>query len=249
MNFTEKIVVVTGGSRGIGQAIVLQFLLSGAKVHYLSRTKSSAHDEMLEKAELNQTLVEWHETDVTKEESITQALDTIVAEFGRVNVLVKNAGITRDGLIMRMKDEDWREVLDSNLTSAFIASRKVVRTMLKAPEGVIINVSSIVGLHGNAGQTNYSASKAGLIGFSKSLAKEVASRGVRVNVVAPGYVDTDMTKSLFNNDEIKQALIDQIPLRRVGKVEEIASVICFLASDTAAYITGQVLQIDGGLAI
>ena len=162
-------------------------------------------------------------------------------------MLVNNAGITRDGLVMRMKREAWDAVLQSNLTSTFVASREVARAMLRARSGAIVNVSSVSGLRGNPGQTNYAASKAGIIGFSKSLAREVAGRGVRVNVVAPGYIDTDMTRSM--PDQARSAVLEMIPLKRTGTAMDVAELICFLCGERASYITGQVIQVDGGLAI
>jgi 3-oxoacyl-[acyl-carrier protein] reductase len=179
--------------------------------------------------------------------SIEKAIDTALAAAGRVDVLVNNAGLTRDGLIMRMKDEAWEEVLRVNLTGAFVTCRKISRIMANQRKGAIINISSVVGIMGNGGQTNYAASKAGLIGFSKSLARELASRSVRVNVVAPGFIDTRMTEVL--PDSAKDAIRGQIPLGRIGSPEEIAEAVVFLASDKASYITGQVLAVDGGMAM
>jgi 3-oxoacyl-[acyl-carrier protein] reductase len=191
--------------------------------------------------------VHWRQTDVTDEEATVAAVAAVLDEQGRIDVLVNNAGITRDGLVMRMKRADWDAVLLANLTATFVTCRQAVRAMVRARAGSIINVSSVTGLRGNPGQTNYAASKAGIIGFSKSLAKEVAGRGVRVNVVAPGYIDTDMTRSM--NEAIRQAVIDMIPLQRTGTVADVAELISFLAGDRASYITGQVIQVDGGLAI
>ncbi|MDA3835191.1 MAG: SDR family NAD(P)-dependent oxidoreductase, partial [Spirochaetales bacterium] len=186
--FSGKSAVVTGGSRGIGNAVVSAFLEGGAKVCYLSRNRAENHEQLAEKAQNQHSELLWLSADMADESSITTAMDAALNEFGGLDILVNNAGITRDGLLMRMKISDWNDVISVNLTGAFIACRSVVRSMAKARSGVIINISSVVGLIGNAGQANYAASKAGLIGFSKSLAKEFSSRSVRVNVVAPGYV-------------------------------------------------------------
>ena len=242
-----KIALVTGGSRGIGAAVVDTLLREGATVHYLSRSPAGEQAEWERRAAEAGTAVHWRQTDVTDEEATVAAVGAVLAEQRRLDVLVNNAGITRDGLVMRMKRTDWDAVLTANLTATFVTCREVVRSMARARAGSIINVSSVTGLHGNPGQTNYAASKAGIIGFSKSLAKEVAGRGVRVNVVAPGYIDTDMTRSM--NEAIRQAVIDMIPLKRTGTVADVAELIGFLAGDRASYITGQVIQVDGGLAI
>ena len=242
-----KTAIVTGGSRGIGLAVVRRLLAAGASVHYLSRTESAEHAALAQVAiEAGAgASVEWHETDVADEGQLVASVEGILSAAD-VHVLVNNAGITRDGLVFRMSREDWDAVLTANLTSAFLTCRLVARAMTKLRAGSIINVSSIVGISGNAGQTNYAASKAGLIGFSRSLAKEVASRGIRVNVVAPGYIDTDMTSAL--GDKVRDAVVQAIPLGRVGTPQEVAHLISFLAGDGSEYITGQVIQVDGGLA-
>ena len=242
-----RIALVTGGSRGIGAAVVETLLREAATVYYLSRSPAAEQAAWERGAAEGGTAVHWRPTDVTDEEATAAAVDAVLKEQGRVDVLVNNAGITRDGLVMRMKRADWDAVLTANLTATFVTCRQVVRAMVRARAGSIINVSSVTGLRGNPGQTNYAASKAGIIGFSKSLAKEVAGRGVRVNVVAPGYIDTDMTRSM--NEAIRQAVIDMIPLKRTGTVADVAELIGFLAGDRASYITGQVIQVDGGLAI
>ncbi len=247
MKFEGKCVVITGGSRGIGESIAEAFVNSGARVHTLSRSESERSAELQEKADRAGGSYSWHATDITDRDALEEALDSILKNNEGIDILVNNAGITRDGLLMRMKDEDWDAVLQTNLSSVYTACKKVVRPMLKARQGCIINVSSVVGIMGNAGQTNYSASKAGLIGFTKSLAREVASRGIRVNAVAPGYIDTSMTEKL--NSEARTALTGQIPLGRTGKPEEIAAAVLFLASEDAGYITGQTLVVDGGLAM
>ena len=242
-----KVALVTGGSRGIGAAVVETLLRDGATVCYLSRSPAETQAELERRAADSGTAVHWRQTDVTDEAATVAAIDALVGEHGSIDVLVNNAGITRDGLVMRMKRADWDAVLLANLTATFVTCRQVVRTMLRARSGSIINVSSVSGLRGNPGQTNYSASKAGIIGFSKSLAREVAGRGVRVNVVAPGYIETDMTRAM--SEPIRKAVIDMIPLKRTGTVADVAELIAFLAREQASYITGQVIQVDGGLAI
>ncbi len=245
--FLGRVVVVTGGSRGIGNEIVASLSSRGAVVYYLSRSKAVNHADLESLSAQHGGSVQWIETDMSQEESITAAFRKVFEQSGAVDVLVNNAGITRDGLIMRMKSQDWDDVLRVNLTGAFIACRSVVRSMAKARSGVIINISSVVGLMGNAGQTNYAASKAGLIGFSKSLARELSSRSIRVNVVAPGFIKTDMTNVL--SETVKDDIAANIPLGRIGEPSEIAEVVVFLASDRASYITGQVLAVDGGMTM
>ncbi len=234
-----NIAVVTGASRGIGEAIAKRFLSAGAEVYGFSRSEPeiSGKDE----------LFHWIQVDVGDNESIDQGLEQLWKSCDKVDILVNNAGITRDGLIFRMKDEAWDDVIRVNLTSAFRICRSVSGKMIKARRGSIINISSVVGITGNGGQTNYGASKAGLIGFSKSLAREVAGRGVRVNVIAPGFIDTAMTEGL--GDKIMEELKSKIPLARTGKPEEIAETALFLASDGGSYITGQVIAVDGGMTM
>lgn len=229
-----QICIVTGASRGIGLAIATRFKQEGAIVYGLSRTKAEAD-------------IEWISCDVTDELSVESAIDQILKKENRIDILVNNAGITRDGLLMRMKTEDWEAVLNSNLRSAFFLSRAVSRIMLKQRSGCILNMSSVVGLHGNGGQANYAASKAGLIGFTKSLAKELGSRNIRVNAIAPGYVETSMTQVL--PDTAKENLKSSIPLGRPGTPEDIAEAALFLCSSYASYITGVVLNVDGGMGM
>jgi 3-oxoacyl-[acyl-carrier protein] reductase len=247
MTLEGKKALVTGGSRGIGNAIVLEFLRAGAVVYAASRKPAENQPELEAAAREAGGVYRFMHADVTSEAEVAKLVDAVAAEAGGIDILVNNAGITRDGLIFRMPTADWDEVLRANLTSAFFTSRAVARLMIKARAGSIINISSVSGIMGNAGQVNYSASKAGLIGFSKSLAREVASRGVRVNAIAPGFIVTDMTKSL--GDKARDSLVSQIPLGRVGLPADVAALARFLASDAAAYITGQVIPVDGGLSM
>jgi 3-oxoacyl-[acyl-carrier protein] reductase len=242
-----KIAVVTGGSRGIGREIVLSFLNQGATVYYLDLQQGEYLEEYQKIAKEHGADAFFKEANVADEDRVNQVFEEIAKEAGRIDILVNNAGITRDTLIFRMKTEDWKSVLDVNLSSAFYCSRAVSRQMIKQRGGSIINVASIVGVIGNAGQTNYSASKAGLIGLTKSLAREVASRSVRVNAVAPGFIITPMTDKL--NEEQKSALYSQIPMGRLGEPQEVAKVALFLASDLSSYVTGEVVKITGGLGM
>jgi 3-oxoacyl-[acyl-carrier protein] reductase len=247
MLLTGKTAIVTGGSRGIGNAIVAEFLREGATVHALSRKPADNQAELEALAAASGGAVRWRAADVTDEDDFGKALEAVLAEAGAVHVLVNNAGITRDGLVFRMPTADWDAVLRANLTSAFFACRLVARAMVKQRAGSIVNISSVSGIMGNAGQTNYAASKAGLIGFSKSLAREVATRGVRVNVIAPGFIETDMTRGI--GDKVREAFLAQIPLGRMGTAGEVAALAAFLASDRSSYVTGQVIPVDGGLAM
>jgi 3-oxoacyl-[acyl-carrier protein] reductase len=232
----QKHALVTGGSRGIGSEIVKVLLSEGYEVWSLSRTKMDDRENLHHNG-----------CDMADRSSTEAALESVIKQAGSVDVLVNNAGITRDGLIMRMKDEAWDEVLAVNLTSVFLTCRRISRLMASQRKGSIINISSVVGIMGNGGQTNYAASKAGIIGFSKSLARELASRSVRVNVVAPGFIDTAMTDAL--SGVLKEQIATQIPLGRIGKAVEVADAVAFLASEKASYITGQVLAVDGGMAM
>jgi 3-oxoacyl-[acyl-carrier protein] reductase len=240
---SDKICIVTGASRGIGAAITAKFRCEGAKVYVFSRSAPAE----AEGGEENLLRDYWLSCDVSQEASVEAAVAGVLAKEGRVDILVNNAGITRDGLLMRMKMEDWEAVLDTNLKSAFLLSRAVARTMLKQREGCILNVSSVVGIIGNGGQTNYAASKAGIIGFTKSLAREVASRNIRVNAIAPGFIETSMTDKI--PEDFKLKMMESIPLGRVGTVEETANAALFLCSPLASYVTGVVLQVDGGMGM
>jgi len=242
-----KKAIVTGGSRGIGLEIVKKFLSEGASVYFMDLIESEAMGDFQALAKETGASVTFKKTDVSSEEEVTRVVKEILEVSGGIDVLVNNAGITRDGLIFRMPVENWEMVLKINLTSAFLLSKHLAMAMMKRKTGSIVNMASVVGIGGNPGQTNYSASKAGLIGFTKSLAKEVAARGVRVNAVAPGYIDTEMTQKL--NDQAREAMLSQVPMGRPGTPEEVAKAVLFLASDLASYITGRVIQIDGGMAI
>lgn len=239
-----KTALVTGGSRGIGHGIVTTFLRNGASVYYISRKPGEHLEEYKQIAAEHGVEVVYKEGNVADEQTITATVNEILEESGGIDILVNNAGIARDGLVMRMSSDDWQDVININLTSAFYISKVVSRSMIRRRHGAIINVTSIVGLVGNAGQANYAASKAGLVGFTKSLAREIAGRNVRVNAVAPGYVQTEMTEKLTAKQQ--QELKDQIPMGRIGEPEDIANVVMFLASDLAGYVTGQVIRVSGG---
>jgi 3-oxoacyl-[acyl-carrier protein] reductase len=241
MNLEGKIALVTGASRGIGRAIAELLVERGATVIGTATSESGAAAISEYLGENGKGLA----LNVTDVESIEATLKTINDEFGVIDILVNNAGITRDNLLMRMKDDEWNDIIDTNLTPIFRMSKAVLRGMMKKRSGRIINVGSVVGTMGNAGQTNYAAAKAGVIGFTKSMAREVASRGVTVNTVAPGFIETDMTKAL--NDEQRAATLANVPAGRLGDPREIASAVAFLASPEAAYITGETLHVNGGM--
>ncbi|CNI24020.1 3-oxoacyl-ACP reductase FabG [Yersinia mollaretii] len=241
MSFEGKIALVTGASRGIGRAIAELLAERGARVIGTATSEKGAEAISAYLGGSGKGLM----LNVVDPESIESVLATIRAEFGEVDILVNNAGITRDNLLMRMKDEEWQDIIDTDLTSVFRLSKAVMRAMMKKRFGRIITIGSVVGTMGNAGQVNYAAAKAGLIGFSKSLAREVASRGITVNVVAPGFIETDMTTAL--TDDQRAGILAQVPANRLGQAKEIASAVAFLASDEASYISGETLHVNGGM--
>ena len=243
----NKVALITGATRGIGKEIALELAENGFDIAINYRSEKDVNDEVKNEIEKNGVRCEFVKADVSDFEQCESMVKDTIEKFGRIDVLVNNAGITRDGLIMRMKKEDFESVIDVNLIGTFNVTRNVIPYMIKQRSGRIISLSSVVGVAGNAGQTNYSASKAGIIGFTKSLAKEVASRNILVNAVAPGFIDTDMTKVL--SDSVKEGIHAQIPLRRMGTPREVAKVVKFLSSDDSSYITGQVINIDGGMVM
>lgn len=247
MKFEGQVAVVTGAGRGIGRAIALRFASEGARVACVSRTEENANKIAAEINGARADAAKAYAVDVADHAAVQKIGARILEDFGRADILVNNAGVRRDALAMRMSVEDWDAVIDTNLRGAFSFTHALVRAMTKQRTGRIINISSVIGLIGNAGQTNYGASKAGLIGFTKSLARELASRNITVNAVAPGFVITDMTAGL--SDQIKDTIHSKIPLGRTGTPEEIAAAVAFFASPEAAYITGQVLCVDGGIAM
>ena len=239
-----EVVLVTGASRGIGKTIALALGKQGATVVGTATSDKGAEaisNYLSESSITGQGLM----LNVTDQDSVDRVMTEMTEAFGAPSILINNAGITRDNLLMRMKEEEWNDIINTNLTSVYRMSKACVRAMTKARKGRIISISSVVGVSGNAGQTNYSAAKAGLIGFTKSLAREVGARGITVNAVAPGFIDTDMTKAL--PDAQKEALLSSIPLNRLGNPEEIASAVAFLASPGAAYISGETLHVNGGM--
>jgi 3-oxoacyl-[acyl-carrier protein] reductase len=242
----NQIAVVTGAGRGIGRAIALKFAAEGADVVCVSRTQENSDKVANEIRALGRKA--WAQAvDVADATAVSAAAEKILGETGKVDILVNNAGVTRDGLLMRMSDADWDTVLDTNLKGAFLVTKAFSRAMIKARAGRIINISSVIGLIGNAGQCNYAASKAGLIGFTQSAARELASRGITVNAIAPGFIETDMTSGL--KEEMRAALLKQIPLGSFGSADDIAGAALFLAGPAARYITGQVLTVDGGMVM
>lgn len=245
--FENKIVLVTGAGRGIGASIARRFASEGAEVIVNYSGNDEAAQKTVDEITATGGQSQKYKCSVNDSESVKVMIDEIIKEFGRIDILVNNAGITKDGLMLRMTDEDFDRVIDVNLKGTFNCTKYVSKYMLKQKSGKIINISSVVGLSGNAGQVNYSASKAGIIGITKSAAKELSSRGITVNAVAPGYVDTDMTKVL--SDNIRNEILKNIPLQRMGNVKDISNCVAFLASEDASYITGQVISVDGGMHI
>ena len=242
-----KTALVTGASRGIGRAIALRLAAEGARVAINYAGNVKAAEEVKAAIEAAGGTAILCQADIADSAAVEAMVANVVKEFGTIDILVNNAGITRDTLLMRMKDEDFAKVLDTNLKGVFYCTKAVSKLMMKKRSGRIVNMASVVGLVGNAGQTNYAAAKAGVIGFSKSAAKELASRGITVNVVAPGFIGTDMTAGL--PESVKEKMLTDIPLGRMGEPEDVASAVLFLASDQASYITGQVVNVDGGMVM
>ncbi|MFC1515458.1 3-oxoacyl-[acyl-carrier-protein] reductase [Thermodesulfobacteriota bacterium] len=242
---TKRTVVVTGGSRGIGSAVCLAFAAPDTHIYFNYSSSITAADETQKRVADLGGRATGKQADVTSEAQVADFFKQILDETGRIDVLVNNAGITRDGLLVRMKEKDWDDVLDINLKGAFICTKIAAKAMMKQRQGRIINISSVVGVAGNPGQANYVASKAGIIGFTKAVARELASRGITANAVAPGFIETDMTVSL--PEKARNAMVDQIPLGRVGQTEDVVGAVVFLASEAAAYITGQVIHVSGGM--
>lgn len=241
----DKVALITGASRGIGRAIALKFAQNGANVIINYSSSQSQAEELKEEIEKIGTKAMIIKCDVSNADEVSQMFSQVEKEFGRLDILVNNAGITKDGLILRMNEEDFDKVIAINLKGAFLCARAAAKMMVKQRSGNIIYISSVVGIAGNIGQANYAASKAGIIGLTKSLAKELASRNIRVNAIAPGFIKTDMTEVL--SDKVKEVMLSSIPLGRFGEADEVANVALFLASNLSSYITGQVIVVDGGM--
>ena len=247
MDLKGKVALVTGGSRGIGREIAIGLSKLGADIAFTYSSNSAKAVEVVEELIQNEVKAIAIQGNVSIEEDVNSIVGQVEKELGGIDILVNNAGITKDNLLIRMKPEDWDDVMNVNLKGVFLCTKAVARGMMKKKYGKIINISSVVGITGNAGQGNYSASKAGVIGFTKSMAKELASRGIRVNAIAPGFIQTDMTAVL--KDDIKEAMLNNIPLNHFGTPKDISNVVNFLASEESDYITGQVIKVDGGMAI
>ncbi|MDH3649456.1 MAG: 3-oxoacyl-[acyl-carrier-protein] reductase [Saprospiraceae bacterium] len=241
----DQVCLVTGGSRGIGAGIVSHFVKAGAHVYFTYRSSAEKADSLIKSLDHAAGNVNAFQSDASDFDQAEQAVKSVIEQAGKIDVLINNAGITDDALMLRMSEEQWDRVITANLKSVFNLTKHVLRPMLKARAGSIINVSSVVGVFGNAGQANYAASKAGILGFTKSIAKEVGSRSIRCNAIVPGYIETEMTGSL--DEKVKETFLQNIPLKRMGHAEEIAQLAAFLASPESSYITGQVISICGGL--
>lgn len=242
---TGKVAVVTGGSRGIGRAIAIALAQAGADVAIFYAGNQAAAEQTLAEIEKTGRKGLSLQVDVSNAEQVESAMKEVMASLGRIDILVNNAGITRDNLLMRMKEEEWDQVINTNLKGVFLCTKAVTRAMMKQRSGRIINISSVVGVMGNPGQANYVAAKAGVIGLTKTTAKELASRGITVNAIAPGFIETDMTAVL--DEDLKQQMLGAIPLGRFGSAQDVAEAVKFLASDAASYITGQTIHVDGGM--
>jgi len=247
ITLTDRVAIVTGGSRGIGRAISLALASAGATVVVNYRGNTAAAEETLVAIAAMGGKAIAIQADVANSDDVKRLFSEVNSAYGRIDILVNNAGITRDTLMMRMKDEDWDAVIDTNLKSQFLTTKAAISPMVRARSGRIINITSVVGLMGNAGQANYAAAKAGIIGFTKSVAREIGSRSVTVNAVAPGFIDTELTAVL--SEDMREALKKQIPLGRLGSPEDVAGLVVFLASDQASYITGQTFNCDGGMVM
>lgn len=248
MKLKDRVAVVTGGARGIGKKISETFLTEGASVYIFDVNSEKGKRTVDELAGVSgSNKINFFKVDITDEENVSRTIEEIIEKEEKIDILVNNAGITRDNLVLRMTLEDWKKVIDINLTGAFICSKHIARHMVKKRSGKIINISSIVGVHGNAGQCNYASSKAGIIGLTKTLARELAGRNILVNAIAPGYIKTDMTDKL--SDKVKEKLMEQIPTGRLGSVEDVSKTALFLACDDSDYITGTVINLDGGMGI
>ena len=241
----NKVALITGGGRGIGRSICESFAENGCNVAFTYNSSKEAAENLVEELKKYDVKVKSYKSDASDHDKSVELIDNVISDFERIDVLVNNAGITKDNLLMRMSPSDFKDVVNVNLGSVFNLTKSSIRIFLKQKEGSIINISSIVGVKGNAGQSNYAASKAGIIGFYKSIALELGSRNIRCNVVAPGFIETDMTDSL--SDDVLEKWKESIPLKRSGKPNDVGNACVFLASDLSSYITGQVLQVDGGL--
>lgn len=247
MMLNGSVAIVTGAARGIGRAIAFELAAAGAAVVVNDVGNQENAEETVNRITASGGMAMFIQADVTQASDVDKLVSTTIEKYGKIDILVNNAGITRDNLLLRMKEADWDTVLNVNLKSVFLCTKAVSRGMLKQRSGAIVNIASVVGIFGNPSQANYAASKAGIIGFTKSMAKELASRGIRVNAVAPGYISTDMTASL--PEDVKKEFIKGIPLGHMGTAEEVAKAVLFLVSPAASYITGQTLSVDGGMAM